>query len=105
MVVVTVPDLGGLTIEEFGMALGNRWGIGQAEYDNGVLLLVAPKERRVRIEVGCGLEEVLTDARAGAIIDKMTPAVRKGQFERGVLLALARWRRCCARGRSADNGL
>jgi uncharacterized membrane protein YgcG len=86
MVVVTVPDLGGMTIEEFGLALGNRWGIGRADYDNGVLLLVAPRERRVRVEVGCGLEAVLTDARAAAIIDKMTPLFRKGQFERGVEL-------------------
>jgi uncharacterized membrane protein YgcG len=86
LVVVTVPDLGGLSIEEFGLALGNSWGIGRADFDNGVLLLVAPRERRVRVEVGCGLEAVLTDARAAAIVDKMTPLFLKGQFERGVEL-------------------
>lgn len=86
LVVVTVPDLGGLTIEEFALALGNRWGIGRADYDNGVLLLVAPRERRVRVEVGCGLEELLTDARAAAIIDKMSPLFQQGQYERGIEL-------------------
>jgi uncharacterized membrane protein YgcG len=105
MVVVTVPDLGGLTIEEFGLALGNRWGIGQAEYDNGVLLLVAPKERRVRIEVGCGLEEVLTDKRATAIIDKMTPLLQRAQFERGVQLGAREVETLLRASPERDNGL
>jgi uncharacterized protein len=88
LVVVTVPDLDGLTIEQFGLTLGNAWGIGQADYDNGVLLLVAQRERRLRVEVGCGLEKVLTDARAAGIIEKMTPLFQGGEYQRGVELGV-----------------
>src|SRR5688572_27548014 len=56
LVVVTVPSLQGLSIDEFSQQLGNHWGIGRADRNNGVLLVVAPKERRVRIAVGYGLE-------------------------------------------------
>ncbi|SFT94834.1 TPM domain-containing protein [Halomonas saccharevitans] len=55
LVVATLPDLQGVTIEEYGYQLGRHWGIGQEEKDNGALLIVAPKERKVRIEVGYGL--------------------------------------------------
>jgi uncharacterized membrane protein YgcG len=88
VVVVTVAELGGLSVEEFGLALGNGWGIGRAEFDNGVLLLVAPRERRARLEVGCGLETLLTDARAADIMAKMTALFREGQFERGLSVGL-----------------
>ena len=64
LVIVTVPSLNGRTIEAFGLALGNHWRIGQRGKDNGVLLIVAPAERKVRIEVGYGLEAILTNARA-----------------------------------------
>ncbi len=56
VVVVTLPSLQGYTIEDFGYQLGRHWGIGTAKLDNGVLLIVAPNERKVRIEVGRGLE-------------------------------------------------
>jgi uncharacterized protein len=69
LVVVTVPTLGGETIESFGLRLGNGWAIGQKTLNNGVLLIVAPNERRVRIEVGLGLEGLLTNEEAKAIID------------------------------------
>lgn len=69
LVVVTLPSLQGVEIEEFGYQLGRHWGIGQAGKDNGVLLIVAPNERKVRIEVGYGLEGTLTDALARVIID------------------------------------
>src|SRR5690606_31329664 len=59
LVVVTVPDLQGYEIEEYGYQLGRHWGIGQNETNNGVLLIVAPNERKVRIEVGYGLEGIL----------------------------------------------
>ena len=86
LVVVTVPSLAGPTIEAFGLALGNRWEIGQRDLDNGVLLIVAPNERKVRIEVGPGLETILTDAAAQRIIkEKMVPAFSAGQFERGIV--------------------
>lgn len=86
VVVVTVPDLQGRSIEEFGVALGRAWGIGQAEEDNGALLIVARDDRRVRIEVGYGLEERLTDAQASLIINRiLLPAFRQGQFEAGIV--------------------
>ena len=62
LVVVTLPNLQGYEIEEFGYQLGRAWGIGQRGKNNGVLLIVAQAERKVRIEVGYGLEGALTDA-------------------------------------------
>ncbi|WP_349568471.1 TPM domain-containing protein [Azotobacter salinestris] len=85
LVVVTVPDLAGRGIEEFGVELGRRWGIGQKGKDNGALLIVARDERRVRIEVGYGLEGRLTDAQSALIIHNIiVPAFRQGDFARGV---------------------
>jgi uncharacterized protein len=84
---VTVPDLGGMSIEQFSLALANRWGLGRADLDNGVLVLVAPKERRVRVAVGCGLEQVLTDGAAAAIIERMTPLLAAGEYDRALALA------------------
>jgi uncharacterized protein len=78
LVVVTVPTLNGQDIARFGTALGNREGIGQADKDNGVVVIVAPKERKVRIAVGYGLEGLLTDRRAGEIIQHMLPRFRSG---------------------------
>jgi uncharacterized protein len=71
LVVVTVPTLAGQDIAKFSTALGNRLGIGQADKDNGVLLVVAPNEKKVRIAVGYGLEGLLTDERAAQIIQHM----------------------------------
>lgn len=85
IVVVTLRSLQGYTIEEFGVRLGNHWGIGQRDRDNGVLLIVAPNERKVRIEVGLGLEGVLTDTLAKSIIDEeILPLFRRDKLERGV---------------------
>jgi len=78
LVVVTVPTLNGQDIARFSTDLGNREGIGQADRDNGVLLVVAPKEREVRIAVGYGLEGLLTNQRAGQIVDHMLPYFRSG---------------------------
>lgn len=74
LVVVTVPDLKGEPIEELGLRLGRGWGIGQKGVDNGVLLIVAPADRWARIEVGYGLEGLLTDERAARIIDEQVVA-------------------------------
>jgi uncharacterized protein len=79
LVLVTLPSLKGATIEQIGRSLGNGWGIGRADVDNGVLLIVAPSERKVRIEVGLGLEGLLTDQRAAQIIAKMLPSFRRNQ--------------------------
>jgi len=68
LVVVTLPDLQGYTIEQYGYQLGRHWGIGQGGENNGVLLIVAKAERKVRIEVGYGLEGELTDAISSNII-------------------------------------
>ncbi|MBV8939467.1 MAG: TPM domain-containing protein [Alphaproteobacteria bacterium] len=84
--VVTVPSLEGDTIEEYGYQLGRFWGLGQKGKDNGALLLVAPKERKVRIEVGYGLEPVLTDALSSEIIRGIiVPAFRSGDMEQGIV--------------------
>jgi uncharacterized protein len=85
LVVVTIPSLGGHAIEDYANALGNYWGIGRRGINDGVLILVAPNERKVRIEVGKGLETVLTDPEAGRIIDKaMLPAFRSNHFASGI---------------------
>lgn len=85
VVVVTLPDLQGYAIDEFGYQLGRHWGIGQAEEDNGALLIVAAEERRIRIEVGYGLEGRLTDAQASVIIrDVISPPFKEGDFEAGI---------------------
>jgi uncharacterized protein len=68
LVVATVPDLQGYPIEDFGYRLGRTWGIGQKGQDNGVILLVAPKEHKVRIEVGYGATAYVTDAMSSIII-------------------------------------
>ena len=85
LVVVTLPDLGGRSIEEVGLSLGRCWRIGQKGLDNGVLLVVARGDRKVRIEVGDGLEGLLKDEVAGKIIsDPLLPAFKKGEFEGGI---------------------
>lgn len=85
VVVVTVPDLQDYPIEDYGYQLGRAWGIGQAGKNNGVLLIIARDERKVRIEVGYGLEPVLTDALSALIIhNEILPALREGSYDRGV---------------------
>lgn len=86
LVVATVPDLQGYEIEDYGYQLLRAWGIGRADEDDGVILLVAPTERKVRIEVGYGLEPILTDAMSGVIIRRqILPAFKSGDFEAGVV--------------------
>ena len=85
IVVVTVPSLQGVPIEQFSVALGRYWGIGQKGKDNGVLLVVAPLERKVRIEVGYGLEAVLPDALAGVIVQRrILPWFKRGNLAKGI---------------------
>jgi uncharacterized protein len=85
LVVVTLPDLAGYTIEDWGLALGRTWAIGQKGKDDGVILLVAPKDHELRIEVGYGLEGDLPDATANEIIRKdITPHFRKGEMALGI---------------------
>ncbi|MDH0748513.1 TPM domain-containing protein [Pseudomonas sp. GD03842] len=85
VVVVTVPNLQGSAIEDYGYQLGRHWGIGQKGKDNGALLIVAKEERKVRIEVGYGLEDRLTDAQSSVIINQIiTPAFKQGDFAGGI---------------------
>ncbi len=89
--VVTIPTLGGRPLEEYATNLFNTWGIGKAGRDNGVLVLVAVEERRMRIEVGYGLEGVLPDGLAGAVIrESFLPRFRAGDYRTGILDGTAR---------------
>lgn len=84
-VVVTVDSLQGYEIEDFGYRLGRHWGIGKADNNGGVLLIIAPNERKVRLEVGYGLEPILTDAMSNHIIQtSILPALREGGYVRGI---------------------
>jgi uncharacterized protein len=86
LVVVTLPSLQGYEIEDYGYQLGRAWGIGQKKLDNGVLLIVAPKEHRVRIEVGYGLEPILTDALSSVILQtQVLPKFRAGDMQGGIV--------------------
>jgi uncharacterized protein len=83
--VVTLKSLDGYPIEDYGYQLGRKWGIGQKGKDNGILLIVAPNERKVRIEVGRGLEPVMTDAVSNLIIQNaILPEFRRGDFSAGI---------------------
>ena len=85
LVVVTIPSLQGYDIADYGYQLGRAWGIGQAKLNNGVLFIVAPTEHRVRIEVGYGLEPIITDALSEVIIQQaVLPKFRSGDFNGGV---------------------
>jgi uncharacterized protein len=85
LVVVTLKSLQGTSIEDYGYQLGRAWGIGQKEKNSGALLIVAPNERKVRIEVGYGLEGNLTDAVSKLIIENaILPRFRMGDFSGGI---------------------
>ncbi len=84
-VVVTLKSLDGYDIADYGYRLGRHWGIGQKEKDNGVLLIVAPNDRKVRIEVGYGLEGVLTDFQCDRIIrEVIIPRFKNGDYAGGI---------------------
>ena len=83
--VLTVPSLGGESIEEYAVRVFEAWKLGEKGKDNGVLVVVAPKDRRMRIEVGYGLEGTLTDLLAGRIIrNVITPRFKAGDYDGGV---------------------
>jgi uncharacterized protein len=85
LVVVTLRSLEGYDIADYGYRLGRHWGIGQKGSNNGALLIVVPSERKVRIEVGYGLEGTLTDAVSHLIIQNaMLPRFRAGDFAGGI---------------------
>src|SRR5262249_48573382 len=83
--VLTVPTIGDESIEEYAVKVFGTWKLGQKGKDNGVLLVVAPKDRKLRIEVGYGLEGTLTDAAASRIIrNVITPQFKAGDFVEGI---------------------
>jgi uncharacterized protein len=85
VVVFTTRSLQGYPIEDFGYQLGRKWGIGQSGKNNGIAMIVAPNEHKVRIEVGRGLEPQMTDLMAKLIIENaMLPAFRRGDFAGGI---------------------
>jgi len=86
---LTVPDLEGEAIESFSLRVVEAWGLGRRQFDNGVLLVVAPDDKRVRIEVGYGLEGVLPDASAARILrEQILPHFGAGQMDRGTIAGL-----------------
>jgi uncharacterized protein len=85
-VVATVSSLEGRTIEDYGYRLGREWGIGQEDKDDGVILLVAPNERKVRIETGYGARVFLTDAVSSVIIrEDILPKFKAGDMGGGIV--------------------
>ncbi len=90
LAVLTILSLEGESLEGYAIKVAESWGIGQKGKDNGALLLVAKTERKVRIEVGYGLEGRLTDLLAGRIIDyEITPRFKEGDFDGGVVAGVA----------------
>ena len=85
LAVVTVKSLQGYSIEDYGIGLARKWGIGQKGKDNGVLLIIAPNDRKVRIEVGRRLEPFMTDTMSALIIQNaILPKFRRGDFAGGI---------------------
>lgn len=84
--VLIIPSLDGEVLEEYSLRVAEKWKLGQKEKDNGVLLLIAIEDRKMRIEVGEGLEGVLTDALSNRIIrNEIAPEFRRGDYEQGVV--------------------
>ncbi|MDB5674606.1 MAG: methanol dehydrogenase [Sphingomonas bacterium] len=85
-VIATIPDLQNYPIEDYGYRLGREWKIGQKDAKNGIILIVAPNERKVRIEVGYGLEPIMTDALSSVIInDTILPKFKAGDMAGGIM--------------------
>jgi uncharacterized protein len=88
-VIATIPGLEGEPIEDYSIRLAEKWKIGQAGLDNGAIILVAASERRIRIEVGYGLEPVIPDGLAGRIIrERVAPEFQRGNDYQGLLAAV-----------------
>jgi len=86
IVVLTIPSIESEVLENYALRVLETWGVGQKSKDNGALLLVAKAERRMRIEVGYGLEGRLTDLLAGRIIDnEISPRFKQGDFDGGII--------------------
>jgi uncharacterized protein len=90
LVVVTVPSLGGHDITDYARQLGISWGVGRAGVNDGMVLLVAPKERQIQLSIGDGLVHQFNDAKAREIINRdMVPALKRGDYSAGVSATVA----------------
>jgi uncharacterized protein len=90
LVVLTIESLEGEALEEYSLKVVESWKIGQKGKDNGALLLIAKQERKIRIEVGYGLEGKLTDLLTGRIIDnEISPRFKSGDFEGGIIAGIS----------------
>jgi uncharacterized protein len=86
LVVTTIPNLQGYEISDFGYQLGRHWGIGDKERNDGVILIVAPNERKVRIEVGYGMEPIVTDGLSNLIINNtIVPRFKADDIPGGIV--------------------
>lgn len=90
VVVVTISSLDGASIEEYATTLFRNWGIGDAEKNNGVLLLIAKEDRKFRIEVGYGLEGAITDGYAGSVLDGMKADFKSENYSEAIVTAYAK---------------
>lgn len=87
--VLIVPSLSGESIDSFSLRTANAWGLGRKGIDNGILVVLAPNQRKVRIELGRGFERYISNSKAQEIINKqMLPAFRHQQYSRGLELGL-----------------
>ncbi len=86
--VFIASDMDGDAIENFSIRAVDKWKLGSAKGDNGLLLVMAMAEKKIRIEVGQGLEGVVTDAQAGILIQSLTPYFRRGDFSTGILVGV-----------------
>ncbi len=83
--IVTVPSLQGYDVADYAVRLGEKWGVGRASKDNGILLLVAPQEKRVTIQIGYGLEGAIPDVTAGNIIqNEIRPHFQSNNYYQGI---------------------
>ena len=87
--VLTVPSLEGETIDGYSIKVADKWKLGTEEKDNGVLFLISIEDKKIRIEVGQGLEGDLPDARAGQIIRSIQPYFKKGEYKSGIILGVS----------------
>ena len=87
--VLTIPSLDGESLEGYSLKVAEKWKLGSKEKDNGVLFLIAINDRKMRIEVGQGLEGDLPDARAGQIIRAIGPYFKRGEYKTGIVLGVS----------------
>lgn len=89
LVIATIPALNHVDVANYGHCLGDRWGIGRKGVNDGIVLLVAPNDRRVNISTGTGMEKMLTDDEAMQVIHHITPFFKTGDYAGGLMAAVS----------------